>query len=424
QLQLRDRAAEHGLATPQVPPAPGTAVAERRIRIVAVPVGARLSPEHHRTDHRRVRVALLEVGTLKATAQLHDFVADVADRSTQIERHLRALHHTGVQRTLEAPVVDLAEVAIVRAREAVARRNRVVGDRPPRPRVEVGELAGEPVVEERDVESRLDLARALRPDQRVAWLARTQARRAARARERNVDELAGERVRLTSRLTPRGPQPHRVDEGHVPEGLLRDHPGERELRVVDQVEVGTERRVVVGAHGGGQEEPIVEAQLLLHVHAERLVLDVIVVHLEIRLRRLVDRCLHGYGEAPPRRLQLLAQPCVVLQADGRRGTDRFREPQPCRRAIVDGLRGYLGCRLDDLAERELTEALVARDERVERGVRVPRLVEAGYQSLREPAAHRVLELDRSGEAVVLTGRLDHRVVFRRMLLEATERLTW
>ena len=52
--------------------------------------------------------------------------------------------------------------------------------------------------------------------------------------------------------------------------LVGHDPREADLRVVHLLEVRAERTVLVRADGAGEEEAVVNASLLLHVHAERL----------------------------------------------------------------------------------------------------------------------------------------------------------
>src|SRR6185436_19761842 len=56
------------------------------------------------------------------------------------------------------------------------------------------------------------------------------------------------------------------------EGFFRQHPRRAELRIVGSVEICPERTVAVGPQRAGEEQPILPGELLLAVHAERLVL--------------------------------------------------------------------------------------------------------------------------------------------------------
>src|SRR5690606_350445 len=124
-----------------------------------------------------------------------------------------------------------------------------------------------------EVEAELQLRAGLRPDLRVARVARVERGRAVRTGEHGVLVAACEGARLPAGFPPGTAQPEGVDQVEVPERLLGNDPRGRELRVLLELELGAEGRVVVEAHRGREEDPVLPAQLLLDVEADRLVLD-------------------------------------------------------------------------------------------------------------------------------------------------------
>src|SRR5690606_7998280 len=82
---------------------------------------------------------------------------------------------------------------------------------------------------------------------------------------------------LQAALTIGGAELHRGNPRNVEERLFTHYPGNASLRVIHEVEVLSERAVVVRANAGGEEQPVVPGELLLEEHADRVVLDLVVV---------------------------------------------------------------------------------------------------------------------------------------------------
>src|SRR5690606_3500316 len=166
------------------------------------------------------------------------------------------------------------DVHVPRAGEAGGRRARTEQDRVPGRLVVPGEVDPQAVIEQAGLEAELDLGAALRTQRRVADRGRRDRADVVRAGHRREGPQRVERAGLLTGLAVRGAQAQRVDHRDVPERLLADDPGEGGLRIPDQVEVLTERAVVIRAHRGGQEEPVLPGELLLPEDADGDVLRV------------------------------------------------------------------------------------------------------------------------------------------------------
>jgi hypothetical protein len=93
--------------------------------------------------------------------------------------------------------------------------------------------------------------------------------------------------------------------------LLGDHPGRRELRVEDGLEVGAERAVPVGAQRARQEEPVAEGNVLLDEAAQRAALGRGLIRIRDD-RAAVTVCAPGGSSRPkmPLRLNTLRVYCT------------------------------------------------------------------------------------------------------------------
>src|SRR5690606_12686856 len=120
-----------------------------------------------------------------------------------------------------------------------------------------------------------DLPGHFRLEIRVADVQRRDRRSTAGTDRRPVRLHRREDVGLLTSLTPRGPQLQGRDQGRVrEERLYGDDPRGADLRIDDEVEIGTEGAVVVAPHRAGQEQPVLPGNLFLDVDAQGLVLVV------------------------------------------------------------------------------------------------------------------------------------------------------
>src|SRR6185436_6223253 len=108
---------------------------------------------------------------------------------------------------------------------------------------------------------------ARRKTRHVDFGGRVAARECDRRRRVRDETLRG--ARLHAALAVRASQTELVQPADVrEERFVRRNPGKAHLRIVDLLEVRTERAVLVRANGRGEEETVVDAGLLLHIEAE------------------------------------------------------------------------------------------------------------------------------------------------------------
>src|SRR5688572_5316736 len=112
-------------------------------------------------------------------------------------------------------------------------------------------------------EPKLELARPLRTQIRVAKLVRREARLAFVAGNGRPRASRVERTRRLSGLTERGAQLEEVDPLRGPEAVVRDDVRRADLWVGLQTEIVAERAVPVDTHARRQRQAIVPAQLFL-----------------------------------------------------------------------------------------------------------------------------------------------------------------
>ena len=276
----------------------------------------------------RVRQPDPDLAGAREAPQVLDPVHDVGPGQPQVDGHARPLVEPGVDRGLPAPVVDAAQIALGDPAEAEAGRKGHGQERILVLLVEVGEFRGYPVVQQRDVEPDLELRAALGTHGRVARIGGVEGRRPASSGNDAVLVGSGEGVRLPAGLAPRPAQTERVDHVEVPEALLGHDPGGRDLGIGLRLELGAKGGVVVEADRTGQEQPVVVAELFLHVEADRLVLDVVEVEVGARGRSLVDRAREGRGEPPSGGAEHGEALEVVLRPHGGRGAPGVGQGPP------------------------------------------------------------------------------------------------
>ena len=181
-------------------------------------------------------------------------------------------------------------------------------------------------------------------------------------------------------------------DAELPERLLADHPRAADLRIRGEVEVLTERAVVVHTHCTCQEYAVVQSDLLLPVETDRRVREEV-------LTSLPGRGSSGDLEARRRELEAnhlaRANPLlVVLTAERRAGDERFREVELRGSAVVSARVGDVAQILLDLtlrARRREQRLPLHGHEVLEVLIVLGRLIEPGDESLREPADRPVVE---------------------------------
>src|SRR5687768_293514 len=316
--------------------------------------------EQHRTDH-----PLLEVGTDRVTDLVfYERAADDEVRRpgqlSEIQNSLRCAEaldlavvrrvadgHVPLKRIsqhgccahqyLASPVLDRAGIERLRVGKSKRRSDDAIENRVGGSLSVVRELDAEPVVESTQVEACLDLLAALGAKVCVADELRSDGC--------NIAGPRGSGVRLKRRvgdgllpgLAVRCAKLERVDRPEArPERLFAYHPRRAELRVVNAVEVLAKGTVVVRSDGGGQENPVAEAHLLLHEEAKSRVFLRVARRYPVRRRRRQCRQADRWKYLPGRRLEC-GTVAVILRAEGRRGLERIVDVPDSGRRIIESI---------------------------------------------------------------------------------------
>src|ERR1700682_916437 len=218
------------------------------------------------------RIPAVRYAHWRQSAETLDTVVGGCEVDAQIPRQLRDVDYSRIYADLASPRRHSAEVHDGGAREsdrwAVQRTDDGVLGRA----IVVREGGSDPVVEEADVESCLELLTALRPERRIAQRSGRKNGDAPRSCGRRIKRDRVEDIRLLTGLSPCGAQAEGVHARHVPERFLTKYPGRTHLRVIGRLVVFSERAVRVASDGGREGAAILPAECLLQVHAERLIL--------------------------------------------------------------------------------------------------------------------------------------------------------
>ena len=233
-----------------------------------------------------------ELELVDRAAERHQLVVVRRGRERQVPADLGIADRTRRQEQLEAPVGDLADVDEMRAVETRRRGVRNFHEGVHGALVVVREFDSQRAAEQRRIEPGLVLAPALGFEVGVSIRLGRQrvdgcvAGGAGGWREGPVRREGRGRV---PGLAPREPQLELVHVRHMEKGLVGQDVRQRELGILDGVELRAEGRVVVDAERRGGVQPLAPGELFLEVHAERRLLDQLLVDLELCERPRLQR---------------------------------------------------------------------------------------------------------------------------------------
>src|SRR5688572_17869149 len=277
----------------------------------------------------------IELNGRDVLTQDFDPVAECRRGDACVDANLLHIEQVRLKPRLRAPVLDLAEILEDRAGQPrrgreVARNERILRDP-----LERGEISGDAIVEEADVQTALDLRRALDLQARIPR-SRQDEGGELDATTRNGDgrkeRLRVSESRALARLPPAGAKPELAQEierreerfaGNYPRGVHRRVVGKSLLFVLRQP------AVVVAANAGRQEEPVGERNLLTREYSDGLLVGLLLIHCELARRRGAGP--RARGDALAVALVGLKQPSLIARAE-RRVADEVR----CQRERAGG----------------------------------------------------------------------------------------
>ena len=307
-----------------------------------------LTPDHDAAVLVDLRQAVARAIARRLT-QVEHLVGVGGDVPVQVPGEVGRPHRLAPHVELDPEVPDRAGVNEHRVGEATGGRDVLRQDRVVRRLAIVGEVDADAIVQGAGLEAQLGAAAYLRAEVCVADELRRQHAAIARAGGRGVGLQRCEVVGLLARFAERPTQPHLVEPMEMPPRLFADHPAAAHLGIDLVAHLGAEGAVAVDAHCSGDEQAVVPGELLLHVPAQRVVLDQVLAGHGARRGR------HG-GE--PRRREVLAiglggiaQPVVVLAAGRRDRAQPSGHRQVHGRVVVHRARGGITPTLITVARR-------------------------------------------------------------------------
>jgi len=174
------------------------------------------------------------------------------DRGSQIDRGAAASIEVGVRRHFPSRVLNAAKIGQLRPGETQRWRDVDRYDRVGDLFVVMRHFESQPIAEQSNIESKLQLSRDLRFEIGISQVVGRQANHAPFANAWTIRLKRSVRVGLLARLAPRGTKLCRGDVRNLEERLLADDPRAADLWIDDELEILAECTVVVPAHGSGE----------------------------------------------------------------------------------------------------------------------------------------------------------------------------